>query len=95
MATVQSASSPDRQVHTLNVVQVLVAGGLTASIVFLLCWVGAFLPYTSPTHAYIGLFTTAEYTSERALAEGLLVATLWRNCRRGIRPLLQSHQSAR
>ena len=77
MATVSSASSPDRQIRTLNVVQVLVAGGLTASIVFLLCWVGAFLPYTSPTHAYIGLFTTAEYTSEQALAEGFCWSLLF------------------
>ena len=76
MATVQSATS-DTQFHTLNVVQLLVTGGLTASIVFLLCWLGAFLPFSSPTHAYIGLFTTAEYTSEQALAEGFCWSLLF------------------
>jgi hypothetical protein len=63
--------------HTFSVVRLLVTGGLTASIVFLLCWIGAFLPYSSPTHAYIGLFTSAEYTSERALSEGFCWSLLF------------------
>ena len=63
--------------HALSVIRMLVAGGLTASAVFLLCWVGAFLPYASPTHAYIGLFTTAEYTSGQALAEGFCWSLLF------------------
>ena len=56
--------------HTLSVIRMLVAGGLTAAAIFLLCWVGTSLPYDSPTHAYIGLFTTAEFGSGQALAEG-------------------------
>ncbi|MEO6361196.1 MAG: hypothetical protein ABIO43_11585 [Sphingomicrobium sp.] len=31
------------------------------------------LPFSSPTHAYVSLFTTAEISSVRALAEG----TFW------------------
>ena len=63
--------------HSLSVVRLMVTGGLTASIVFLLCWVGAFIPYSSPTHAYIGLFTTAAYSSEQALAEGFCWSLLF------------------
>ena len=76
MATVQSATS-DTQFHTLNVVQLLVTGGLTAAIVFLLCWLGAFLPFSSPTHAYIGLFTTAPVDSLEALFTGLCWSLLF------------------
>ena len=77
MATVQSATRAVPHAHTLNVLHLMVAGGLAASVIFLICWAGAFLPYTSPTHAYIGLFTTAEYTSERALAEGFCWSLLF------------------
>jgi hypothetical protein len=48
----------------------LIAGGATAAIVFVLCWVGTFIPFSSPTHAYIGLFTNADVSSVQALAEG-------------------------
>ena len=78
MATASDATLlRTHQAQTLSVIRVLVAGGLTASVVFLLCWAGAFLPYASPTHAYIGLFTTAEYTSEQALAEGFCWSLLF------------------
>ena len=72
MATASGAPLPEAdRLHTLSVIRMLVAGGLTASAVFLLCWVGAVLPYAGPTHAYIGLFTAADYTVGQALAEGL------------------------
>jgi hypothetical protein len=45
-------------------------GAVTAAAVFVLCWLGTLIPWSSPTHAYIGLFTTAEIGSGRALAEG-------------------------
>ena len=72
MATTSGAilREADR-VHTLSVIRMLVAGGLTASALFLLCWVAASLPYGAATHAYIGLFTSADYTSPEALAEGI------------------------
>lgn len=78
MATISPATLPETdRTGSLGVVRLLVTGGLTASVVFLLCWVGAFLPYSSPTHAYIGLFTTAEYTSQQALVEGFCWSLLF------------------
>jgi hypothetical protein len=59
--------------HNLNVVRLLIAGGITAVVVFVLCWLGTFLPFSSPSHVYIGLFTTAEVSSAHALIEG----TIW------------------
>lgn len=59
--------------HMLSVTRLLVAGGVTAAAVFILCWVGIFVPFSSPTHAYISLFTNADMSSGRALVEG----TLW------------------
>jgi len=56
--------------HTLSVVRLIIAGGVTAAVVFVLCWVGTFIPFSSPTHAYIGLFTNADISSGQALAEG-------------------------
>jgi hypothetical protein len=58
---------------TVSVARLLVTGGATAAIVFILCWVGTFIPFSSPTHAYIGLFTNADATSVQALAQG----TIW------------------
>jgi hypothetical protein len=44
--------------------------GAGAALIFVLCWVGTFLPVSSPTHAYIGLFTSAQASSGAALLEG-------------------------
>ena len=57
----------------LGVLRLAVTGGVSAAIIFILCWVGTFIPFASPTHAYIALFTPAEMSSVQALAEG----TLW------------------
>jgi hypothetical protein len=51
----------------------MVTGGVTAAIVFVLCWIGTFIPFSSPTHAYINLFTSADAGSLYSLYEG----TLW------------------
>lgn len=56
--------------HTLSVMRLLITGGVTATVVFVLCWVGTFIPFSSPTHAYIGLFTNADPSSGLAFAEG-------------------------
>jgi hypothetical protein len=60
--------------------RLIIAGGVTAAAVFILCWVGTFIPFSSPKHAYISLFTNADISSGRALAEGtywsLLFGTL-------------------
>lgn len=57
----------------LSVVRVAVAAGVGLAVVMVLCWLGAFLPFGSPTHAYVSLFTPAELTSVQALLEG----TFW------------------
>ena len=77
MATTPTTHPATDHGQTLSVVRLFVTGGLTASIVFLLCWVGSLIAYSSPTHAYIGLFTSAEYTSQRALAEGFCWSLLF------------------
>jgi hypothetical protein len=56
--------------HRIAVLRLALAGAITASLLFLLCWLGTFVPFASPTHAYIGLFTPAEMTSSLALFEG-------------------------
>ena len=59
--------------HALGVTRLLIAGSATAAVVFVFGWVGTFITISSPTHAYIGLFTNADTSSGQALAEG----TLW------------------
>jgi hypothetical protein len=57
--------------HRIGVLRLALTGAITAALVFLLCWVGTFIPFSSPTHAYIGLFTPAEMSSVAALAQGI------------------------
>jgi hypothetical protein len=69
---------PDRSEQQLGstsetragVLRLAVTMGLSAAVVFTLCWLGTFIPASSPTHAYIGFFTRAEPSSGLALAEG-------------------------
>jgi hypothetical protein len=71
MATAHPTSLNDvHEVHILSVARLAIAGGFTAAAVFALCWVGAFVPFSSPTHAYIGLFTNADIGSGVALFQG-------------------------
>jgi predicted small integral membrane protein len=72
MATVHPGSLIDeRPSHSLSVVRLSAATGITAAVILLLCWLGTFVPFSSPTHAYISLFTNAEISSGLALAEGI------------------------
>jgi hypothetical protein len=70
MATTHSELSSLRGVHSLGVARLAVASGITAGAIFVLCWIGTFVPFSSPTHAYIRLFTNADINSGLALAEG-------------------------
>lgn len=56
--------------RALRVTRLLTAGAVTAAVIFVVCWAGTFIPFSSPTHAYISLFTTAEVSSGTALVEG-------------------------
>ncbi|GAA3908477.1 hypothetical protein GCM10022276_28510 [Sphingomonas limnosediminicola] len=57
--------------HRLDVLRLALTGAITAAVVFALCWLGTLVPFSSPTHAYIRLFTPAEISSDAALAPGL------------------------
>ena len=56
--------------RVVNVTRLAIAGGVSAAAVFVLCWLGTFIPFSSPTHAYITLFTNADVSSGLALIEG-------------------------
>lgn len=71
MATVhQVGVAAERDVHTVSVGRLAISGGITAAALFVLCWLGTFIPFSSPTHAYISLFTRADISSRLALVEG-------------------------
>lgn len=63
--------------HRLGVLRLAAAGGAAGAIIFILCWAGTFIPFSSPTHGYIALFTPAEMQSVQALSEGTLWALLF------------------
>jgi hypothetical protein len=54
----------------MGVARVAATLGAGAALIFVFCWVGTFVPVSSPTHAYIGLFTSAEASSGGALLQG-------------------------
>ena len=56
--------------RNLSVLRLLVTGAVTAAVVFVLCWLGTFVAFSSPTHAYISLFTNADVNSGAALVAG-------------------------
>jgi hypothetical protein len=57
--------------HRLGLLRLALTGAITAALVFVLCWLGTLIPFSSPTHAYIGLFTPAEMNSLAALCQGV------------------------
>jgi len=63
--------------HQMSVLRVSAAAGIGLAVLMVLCWVGAFIPFSSPTHAFIGLFTPAEMHSTQALLEGTFWAFLF------------------
>ena len=79
MATTPAAHLIDteRKGRKIGVMRLAASGGLAAAVTFVLCWVGTFIPFSSPTHAYIQLFTTAQAGSVDALLEGSLWSLLF------------------
>ena len=61
-----TASAPTR----IGVIRLGAATGLSAAVILILCWLGTLLPFSSPTHAFIALFTPAAVGSVKALIEG-------------------------
>lgn len=71
MATAHPPSlTQERDAHALSIARLAITGAVTAAIIFVLCWLGTFVPFSSPTHAYITLFTNADISSGVALAGG-------------------------
>jgi len=58
------------QSHRIGITRLAATLGVGAALIFILCWLGMFVPISSPTHAYIGLFTSAQPSSVAALLEG-------------------------
>ena len=72
----------------VSVSRIAATGGVGAAIIFVLCWLGLFIPFSSPTHAYVALFTPADMTSLRALGEGSLWSLLFGGLSGGVLALL-------
>ena len=64
-------------VHKLSIVRLGLAGGVTATAVLILCWISTAMTFSSPTHAYISLFTPEDVKSFAALLEGSLWSLLF------------------
>ena len=82
MATIQpKVTSAEFVAHgragRIGVLRLAAAGGVAAAIIFVTCWLGTFIPFSSPTHAYISLFTPAPINSLQALGEGSLWSLLF------------------
>jgi uncharacterized protein YqgC (DUF456 family) len=75
--TKMDATATSTAAHRLSVSRLAATGGVTAALVMVFCWVGAFIPFSSPTHAYIELFTAADIQSVAALGEGSLWSLLF------------------
>jgi hypothetical protein len=70
MAKGQVPLTGQRSPSRVGVLRLAATTAVAAALVFVLCWIGTFLSFASPTHAYIGLFTPAETQSIQALVEG-------------------------
>ena len=77
MATASGSLSGFASGRSLSIIRVAVATGVALAVIFVLCWIGTFIPFGSPTHAYISLFTTTEIGSGRALFEGTCWSALF------------------
>jgi hypothetical protein len=79
MATAQIPLTTDERRSTghIGVLRLAATVGVAAGLIFVLCWLGTFIAFSSPTHAYIGLFTEAETQSVPALIEGSLWSLLF------------------
>lgn len=79
MATAQIplTTAEQRSTSHIGVLRLAATLGVGAALIFVLCWLGTFISFSSPTHAYIGLFTLADTQSAQALAEGTIFSLLF------------------
>lgn len=59
-----------RETQTVSTLRLAISTAVTAGLAFVVCWLATFIPFSSPTHAYISLFTNAEISSGLAVVEG-------------------------
>lgn len=61
MATAEIARTANENPLTthIGVLRLAATGGAAAVVIFVLCWLGTFISYFGPTHAYIRLFSDA------------------------------------
>lgn len=78
----------------IGVLRLALTGAIVASLFFVLCWIGMFLPFGSPTHAYLALFTNAEITSTNALVQGVCWSALFGLVAGGLTALVYNALSA-
>lgn len=76
-AIVSAPAVASNHIHRLSASRLLVTGGVTAALLFVLCWLGTYIPVVNPTHSYIGLFTARPVDSPMALVEGALWSLLF------------------
>lgn len=77
IAQIALTTNEERSTSHIGVLRLAAAAGATAAVIFVLCWLGTFIAFLSPTHAYIGLFTDAETQSVQALVEGSVWSLLF------------------
>ena len=61
----------DNTNRRIGVARVAVAGAISATAFFILCWVGALLPIGPASHMYLSLFTTGQTSSLVGLFQGI------------------------
>ena len=61
----------DNQNRKIGVTRVAVAGAISATAFFILCWVGALLPIGPASHMYLSLFTSEQTSSIVSLFQGI------------------------
>lgn len=60
------------RVRKLGVARLALTGGISAAIIYVLCWIGAQTPYGPGAHVYLQLYTGADLSSGRSLIEGVI-----------------------
>ena len=79
MATAQIplTTVEQRSASHISVLRLAATIGVGSALIFVLCWLGTFIAFGSPTHAYIGLFTLADTQSVHPLVEGSIYSLLF------------------
>ena len=61
----------DNQSREIGVTRVALAGAISATAFFILCWVGSLLPIGPASHMYLSLFNSVQTSSIVSLFQGM------------------------